>query len=80
MNDFYLELPGEKAGSTQQLYLATIGAWSSSAGATLIFDGQETFTTKRYKRLVNGATPAAGDRVLVLKMSGTYIILGKIGF
>lgn len=80
MNDFYQDLPGEKPASAQQFYLATIAAWSSSAGATLIFDGQETATTKRYKRLVNGATPAAGDRVLVLKMSGTYVILGKIGF
>ena len=80
MNDFYLELPGEKPGGSQTLLIATISAWSASLGATLTFDGQQTATTKRYRRLVNGQTPAVGDRVLVAKMSGTYIILGKIGF
>ena len=80
MNDFEIFIPGEGAASRQTLYLATVGAWDPSAGTTLIFDGQQEATTKRFKRLVNGTTPAAGDRVLVARISGSYVILGKIGF
>lgn len=57
--------------------LATVGS-VSSAGTTLILDGQTSATTKRYKRVVTGQTLAAGDRVLVARISGTYLILGKI--
>ena len=58
------------------LYLATVGAVTSS-GVTLIFDGQTTATAKSYKRL-SSYSPTAGDRVLVAKMSGSYVVLGAI--
>ena len=57
--------------------LATVGS-VSAAGTTLILDGQMAATTKRYKRVVTGQTLAAGDRVLVARISGTFVILGKI--
>lgn len=57
--------------------LATVGS-VSAAGTTLILDGQTSATTKRYKRVVTGQTLAAGDRVLVARISGTFVILGKI--
>lgn len=63
-----------------QFYLATIGSVSASAGATLIFDGQAEPTTKGYKHLANGTTLAAGDRVLVLRTNGSFVILGKITY
>ena len=56
----------------QSVYFATIGNVNSS-GVTLIFDGESTATTKRYK--VNKAgTYVAGNRVKVAKISGTYIV------
>ena len=60
-----------------ELLLATVGNYNSSTGTTLIFDGADTATTKRYKR-VGSASLSAGSRVLVAKISGTYLILGRI--
>lgn len=60
-----------------ELLLATVGNYNSSTGTTLIFDGEDTATTKRYKR-VGSASLTAGSRVLVAKISGTYLILGRI--
>ena len=50
---------------------------TNNAGIQLQLDDEETATTKRYKRL-SSYTPAAGDRVLIVKISGTYVILGKV--
>lgn len=79
MGDLVLQ-PIEKAGAEAQpveLRLATIASYNSTSGSTLIFDGETEPTTKRYKRLYsfNGA---ANNRVLVAKISGTYIILGRV--
>lgn len=73
MNEFE-ELTGQP-GAT--LMLATVGNYNASQGTTLIFDGTDTATAKRYKRL-GSASLTAGTRVLVAKMAGTYIILGRI--
>lgn len=58
------------------LFLATVYSVSSS-GISLTIDGETGHTTKLYKRLAS-ASLSAGDRVLVVKQAGTYIILGKI--
>ena len=68
--------PGDKSGTS--LILATIGS-VTSAGATLTLDGSASTTTKRYKHVLTGEALAAGDRVLVARMSGTFLIIGKIG-
>lgn len=62
--------------NSDEFIVATVGS-TNSAGTTLIFPGQTSATTKRYKRF-DGYTPAAGDRVLVVKTGGTYVILGKL--
>lgn len=56
-----------------ELLMATVGAVSSS-GITLKFDGQDQATTKRYKSN-KSITFSAGQRVLVAKVSGTYIVI-----
>lgn len=60
-----------------ELLIATIGNYNSTTGSTLILPGSDTPTEKRYKR-VNSASLANGYRVLVAKVSGTYLILGRI--
>ena len=67
------------AGETREpvFRIATVGSSFLNGHAQLIFDGQTTATQKYYKRL-SSYSPASGDRVLVVKDSGTYIILGKI--
>lgn len=75
MNEIFAPAAPERAESVS---LATVAAVYSD-GVALTLDGQSAATRKRYKRLLNGQTLTAGDRVLVLKHSGTYIVLGKIG-
>lgn len=62
---------------TDDLFIATVGNYSSSLGSTLILPGETEPTQKRYKRL-SGSSVSAGYRVLVAKVSGTYVILGRI--
>ena len=70
----------QTAGSTAQpveLRLATIVTYNSTTGTTLLFDGETEPTTKKFKRLYS-ASLGANYRVLVAKVSGTYIILGRV--
>lgn len=52
---------------------------SVSGGKTFIrFDGEDSASTKGYMKL-SSYSPTVGDRVILLRCNGTYIILGKIG-
>lgn len=63
--------------NNEQLIIATVADYNSSTGSTLILPGSTTATQKRYKR-IGGLTVANGNRVLVAKISGTYLIIGRI--
>lgn len=70
--------PDLRAAAGQgELLIATIDNYNSSTGSTLILPGSTTATQKRYKR-IDGLTVASGNRVLVARVSGTYLILGRI--
>ena len=72
-----IEISSEKAGksaSPSELLIATVDNYNSS---TLILPGSTTPTTKRYKR-ISGLSISSGYRVLVAKISGTYVIIGRI--
>jgi hypothetical protein len=69
--------PEEEQPQPGQLLTATVGNYNSSTGTTLIFPGQTEASQKRYKRL-SGASISNGSKVLVAKVSGTYVILGAI--
>ena len=71
------ELLSGEAGVVESYAMATVYNYSSSTGAQLTLDGESSASTKRYKRL-SPYTPAKGDRVLLAKVSGTYVILGKV--
>lgn len=45
----------------------------------LLLDGTDSPTQKYYKALTGAWPLAPDDRVIVLKMSGTYVVVGKIG-
>lgn len=52
---------------------------SLSSGKPLVkFDGETATSSKLYKRLASYSSPAVNDRVLLLRVFGTYIIIGKI--
>lgn len=68
--------PSAEAGRPQFL-IATVGAVAAD-GVTLIFAGESTASTKKYKG--NAAlTLKAGDRVKLSYDSGTYLIDYVIG-
>lgn len=56
--------------------IATVGAVYSD-GVTLIFPGASAASTKHYKTN-RDITLSAGDRVYVVKISGTYIIVCRL--
>lgn len=67
-------------GSQAEFYLATMTGGTTGEGLTIKIDGQDAGSTKKYKILLTGREPPrTGDRVLVMKISGSYIVLGKIG-
>ena len=47
------------------------------ADGKVIFNGEESASERNYPRL-GSYTPANGDRVMLAKIAGTYIILGKV--
>ncbi len=49
----------------------------TNGSPSIQFDGEETASGKLYARL-SSYTPAINDRVLLAKISGTYIVLGKV--
>ena len=56
--------------------LATVT--STSGGVSVQFDGETTPSTKKYKRLASYSSPTVNDRVLLIKVGGTYVIIGKV--
>lgn len=72
-------LPPEAPSPESAVQIATLGTGSSSSGWTLILDGQTTASQKSYKALSSAGTLSQGNRVLVARVSGSYVIIGKIG-
>lgn len=57
--------------------LGRIDATYSSGRPKIIFDGESEESQKKYPYL-SSYTPAADDRVLLAKVNGSFVILGKI--
>lgn len=49
-----------------------------SDGVHLVFAGADSASQKGYRRLASAGSLADGDLVLACKISGTYVVLGKI--
>ena len=63
-----------------EFLLGTVTAVSQTNGIRIRLDGQDAAMSKYYKMLNTGAdAPGTGDRVVVMKHSGTYIVMGRIG-
>lgn len=60
-----------------EMFLATVVS-VSAAGVELTMDGETAPMTKRYKRMATGAALNPDDRVVVVKISGTFVVLGAI--
>ena len=63
-----------------EFLLGTVTEVSQENGLRIRLDGQDAAMSKYYKMLNTGAdAPGTGDRVVVMKHSGTYIVMGRIG-
>ena len=51
----------------------------TAGGLKVKFYGETITSNKAYKKLASYSSPAVGDSVAMMPVSGTYIILGKVG-
>lgn len=72
------EVIQQKEKSNAEFFLGTVKAWSNAAGVQVQLDGQDSPMTKRYKMMLMCRPLHIGTRVVVMKHSGTYIVLGEI--
>ena len=66
----------ENSQPYENLLIATVGAVYSD-GLTLIFPGSDAASEKRYKYNLNGSF-SAGNRVLIGRVTGSYVVICKI--
>lgn len=60
-----------------QYKIGTIDPAYTSGRPKVLFDGEDTLSAKQYPRF-SSYTPVAGDRVVLAKMPGGYVIQDKI--
>lgn len=74
MSDF----PGKKqqAQKIPEPIFTAIVSDPGATDATIILPGSSTATRKRYKYALTGQQLSTGDRVYVIPISGTYVLLG----
>lgn len=73
------EVKKEEGGNSSFLLAAVYSVNTENTAVTLLLDGTSTPTQKYYKALTGAWPLAPDDRVIVMKMSGTYVVVGKIG-
>ena len=59
------------------MILGNIKSVDNVNGLRVQIDGEDSTTTKKYSYLAS-YVPAAGDRVLIEEIGGSYVIIGKI--
>ena len=64
--------------NTSPAITANVGDTVDFANYSVVFDGDSSATTKAFKAVKTGRTLASGDRVLVARVSGSYVIIGAI--
>lgn len=76
-NDLLRILSGGKEDKPVFAIASIPSSYSGTGRPTLLFDGEQTATTRQYPYL-GSYTPTAGDRVLVALLTNSGCILGKI--
>lgn len=67
-----------KEKSEAEFFIGTVKAWSDETGVQIQLDGQDSPMTKRFKMMLMCRPLKVDARVVVMKHSGTYIVLGEI--
>lgn len=61
-----------------EIFLGTVNAWTVADGVKVTLDGESAAMSKRYKQMLMARPLHVGARVAVMKLSGTYVVLGEI--
>lgn len=61
-----------------EIYFGTVDSWTMADGVSITLDGQSDAMTKTYKQLLVSRPLPIGARVAVMKISGSYVVLGEI--
>lgn len=61
-----------------EIFLGTVNSWNISTGVQITLDGEDAPMTKRYRQMLMARPLQVGARVAVMKLSGTYVVLGEI--
>lgn len=69
----------KQAAPSSEFMLATVDTIPDEYTVTLILDGMTNALQKPYKVLSSAWPLDTGYRVIVMKLSGTYVVIGKIG-
>lgn len=80
MDEFILG-PNEEAGREKnyaEFFLATVVSWQNATGVIVKLDGMDSAMTKPFKMMLMCRPLPVGARVVVMKQSGTYIVLGEV--
>lgn len=75
-NILYKQIAQAGATDSGESKLAIVKS-SSGSGVMLQFYGEDSQSSKPYKRL-SSYTPVSGDVVMVQKINGSYVITGKV--
>lgn len=68
----------EPSAGQAEFYLGTVKSWNVSTGVKIQLDGQDQAMQKGYKMMQVCRPLKTGARVVVMKQSGTYIVLGEV--
>ena len=79
-NNLFVTKPKEKTPVAKaEFYCATVTEVTTD-GIRILIDGEQEPTTKAFKQLNPEHEFSTGDRVVAMLQSGTYVILGTLGY
>lgn len=77
MDDLFLNSEEKLPATVPEIFLGTVAS-ANSSGVEITLDGESEPMQKRFKVLKTGQALSANARVMVVKISGTYVVLGEI--
>lgn len=79
IEDFDIDLINRKIKQwiTNYIFVTAIVNTVDSQGCTVTFAGESISTQKKYKRL-ESANVVPNDRVLMIRIGATFLVIGKI--
>ena len=73
----FVEATRAPSSAARPVRLAVVSASYASGYPTVTFEGESTESTKGYPYL-SSYTPAASDRVVMVPVGSTYLIIGAV--